>query len=228
MSLPVLILRPREEARRTAPKVAELGLVAVVDPLFHLESINWEPPDASQFDSLLLTSANAVTFAGPALQEFAQLPVLAVGDKTADAARKAGLTVAETGTAGVAELINQLPDNRYLRILRLTGKDHMAINPEDREIVSRKVYQARALPLGAEARKALANGCAVLLYSTRAAQIVESEMRSVKISPGPNQIFALSDNIAASLTMAWKGVHVAAHPTEDALLSLLPPLCFAP
>ncbi|MEL6874222.1 MAG: hypothetical protein AAGM33_01990, partial [Pseudomonadota bacterium] len=90
---------------------------------------------------------------------------------------------------------------------------------------TRKVYQARSLPLGNEARQRLASGCAVLLFSARAGQILESEMQLAGISPGSSRIFALSANIAAGLMLTWKGVDVAAQPTEDALLSLLASLC---
>ncbi|MEM8918508.1 MAG: uroporphyrinogen-III synthase [Pseudomonadota bacterium] len=228
MSLPVLILRPDDSALHTAAKVRDLGLEPVVDPLFELESIHWALPDVSQFDSLLLTSANAVTFAGPALQQLSGLPVLAVGEKTAKAARKAGLAVADTGNGGAAELLAGLPGDRYVRILRLTGKDHVALDPSGRKIETRKVYQARSLPLGNDARQQLASGCAVLLFSARAGHILESEMQLAGISPDSSQLVALSNNIAAGLTLAWKGVHVAMQPTEDALLSLLPPLCSRP
>lgn len=228
MSLPVLILRPRDGAERTASRVRELGFEPIVDPLFETESINWDSPDSDQFDSLLLTSANAVRFAGDGLQEYSGLPVLAVGDRTAEAARKAGLDVVETGEGGVADLIGQLPTDRYSRILRLTGKDHVALEPSGREIVSCKVYRARALSLGPNARKAIAGGCAILLFSVRAARIVESELRSAGVSPIHSHALALSDNIVSGLALTWKGRHVAAQPTEDALLSLLPPLCFAP
>ncbi|MEO0441484.1 MAG: uroporphyrinogen-III synthase [Pseudomonadota bacterium] len=225
MSLPVLILRPRDSALRTAAKVRDLGLEPIVDPLFELESIDWAPPDVSQFDSLLLTSANAVTFAGPALEKFSDLPVLAVGEKTAEAARKAGLTIAESGNGGAAELLAGLPDDRYVQMLRLTGKDHVALDPSGRKIENRKVYQARSLPLGHDARHQLASGCAVLLFSARAGQILESQLQLARVSPGSSRIFALSDNIAAGLALTWEGVHVALQPTEDALLSLLAPLC---
>ncbi|SIN63944.1 uroporphyrinogen-III synthase [Parasphingorhabdus marina DSM 22363] len=228
MSLPVLILRPRDGAEGTASRVRELGFEPIVDPLFEVEPINWDPPDSGLFDSLLLTSANAVRFAGDALQEYSGLPVLAVGDRTAEAARKAGLDVVETGDGGAADLIGQLPTDRYSRILRLTGKDHVVLDPGGREIVSCKVYRAGALSLGPNARKAIAEGCAVLLFSVRAARIVESELRSAEISPIHCHALALSDNIASGLALAWKGLHVAEQPTEDALLSLLPPLCFAP
>ncbi len=225
MSLPVLILRPRDSALRTAAKVRDLGLEPIVDPLFELESIDWAPPDVSQFDSLLLTSANAVTFAGQALEKLSGLPVLAVGEKTAEAARKAGLTIAETGNGGAAELLAGLPDDQYVQILRLTGKDHVALDPSGRNIETRKVYQARSLPLGHNARQRLATGCAILLFSARAGQILESELQLARISPDSSRIVALSANIAAGMTLTWKGVEVAVQPTEDALLSLLPSLC---
>src|SRR5690606_42072955 len=55
------------------------------DPLFAIKPLDWTPPPASQFDALLLTSVNAVMHAGVGLEQYKQLPVLAIGEVTANA-----------------------------------------------------------------------------------------------------------------------------------------------
>ena len=89
-------------------------------PLFQIEPITWRAPDAGQFDALLLTSANAVRVGGPGLAALRDLPVHAVGEATAAAAREAGFDVATVGYAGVERLVGALDPK--LRLLHLAGE----------------------------------------------------------------------------------------------------------
>src|SRR5436853_459962 len=97
----VLVLRPEPGATATLAKARAQGLEAVAVPLFNVERVAWELPDASSFDGLLLTSANAVRCGGEKLQELRGLKVYAVGEATAEAARDAGFDIDATGDAGV-------------------------------------------------------------------------------------------------------------------------------
>ncbi|MEO9470304.1 uroporphyrinogen-III synthase [Parasphingorhabdus sp.] len=225
LNLPLLILRPEIGASRTAEKARLLGLTPVLDPLFVIEPMGWDAPAASEFDALMLTSVNAIRFAGPALAAYACLPVLAVGKKTADAARAAGFCVDLTGSGGALELLSALPPGQYRDILHLTGKDHITIAAKDRFIDCQAVYNARALFLGEAAQTALSGGCVVMVHSARAARTLEQEMARLALKPGQTRIAALSDNIANALEKQWKAVHVADEPTDDALLSLAASLC---
>ncbi|HEY9090104.1 uroporphyrinogen-III synthase [Parasphingorhabdus sp.] len=225
MTRSLLILRPIDGARRTAKSAEKMGLHAIVDPLFAIEPMDWAPPPASQFDALLLTSVNAVIHAGGGLAQYKQLPVLAVGDATAKAARQAGLHVVKTGDSGVKELLASLSAGQYHRLLRLTGKDHIDFTPPEHIMMLRHVYQARALPLGEKARAALHEGNVILLYSPRAAKILAGEMERHAIDRSRNDIAALSSNIAKAAGSGWKSVQTAERPTDEALLSLAGRLC---
>ena len=93
----VLVLRPEPGATATLRRARERGLEAEAVPLFEVEPVEWSVPDPSDFDALLLTSANAVRHGGPGLQALRELPVHAVGEATARAAREAGFAVATIG-----------------------------------------------------------------------------------------------------------------------------------
>lgn len=226
-NLPLLIVRPEISARRTADKALLLDMEPVVDPLFVIEPVEWEVPAASEFDALMLTSMNAIRFAGPALTAYATLPVLAVGQKTADAASAAGLRVELTGSGGAADLLSSLPNGQYARILHLAGTDHIALDAKDRSIDRRAVYNARALSLGQSAQAALSAGCVAMIHSPRAARTLEQEMARLDLNPGRTEVAVLSDNVANALGKSWKVIHVADEPTDDALLSLAVSLCSA-
>ena len=80
---PVVVLRPEPGASRTAARAEALGLDARVVPLFAIVPIEWSAPDPSDFDGIVLTSANAVRHGGEQLDELKALPVHAVGEATA-------------------------------------------------------------------------------------------------------------------------------------------------
>lgn len=225
MTRSLLVLRPMEGARRTAENAGKMGLPVIVDPLFVVEPLDWTPPPASDFDALLLTSANAVKHAGDGLKHYKQLPVLAVGEVTANAARQAGLHVVKTGDSDMANLLASLPAGQYQRLLRLTGKDHVDLMLPDHILTLRHVYHARALSLGKKAVEALRQGQVILLYSPRAARILAGEMDRLGLDRSVNAIAALSSNIAGAAGSGWKSVQVAPRPTDDALLSLAGRLC---
>src|SRR5687767_8581448 len=84
------ILRPEPGASATVSRAAAIGLDAFAMPLFEIEPLAWEAPEPTAFDALLLTSANAVRCGGQALERLRGLPVHAVGEATAEAARRAG------------------------------------------------------------------------------------------------------------------------------------------
>ena len=225
MTRSLLILRPIDGACRTAKNALEMGLPVIIDPLFAIKPLDWTPPPASQFDALLLTSVNAVMHAGVGLEQYKQLPVLAIGEVTANAAKQAGLNVVKTGDRGVKELLGSLQAGQYQRLLRLTGKDHIDFTPPEHIITLRHVYQARALPLGEKAHAALKEGSVIALYSPRAAKILACEMDRHGLDRSRSDIAALSPNIAKAVGSGWKMVKTAERPSDDALLSLASQLC---
>jgi uroporphyrinogen-III synthase len=115
----LLVIRPQPGADATAARIEAAGHEADVMPLFAVQPMSWTPP-AGAFDGLLLTSANAVRQAGPQLQFYSKLPVWAVGDRTANAARRQGLNLAHVGTDGVGAL---LAGAEPRRLLWLSGED---------------------------------------------------------------------------------------------------------
>jgi uroporphyrinogen-III synthase len=196
------VLRPEPGNAVTAAAVEARGLVAIRLPLFAVRPIAWTSPGPAGFDALLVTSANALRHGGPGLAALRHLPVLAVGEATAEAARAAGFTVERTGVADAAALVAGEPR----RLLHLAGRDRVAV--PGTEAVA--VYAADVLPADA---RALA-GSVALLHSARAAR------RLRMIAPGDVVIAALSPAVAAAAGDGWTAVHAARAPTDAALLDL--------
>jgi uroporphyrinogen-III synthase len=215
----LLVLRPEPGASATVDKARSLGLDAVAAPLFHIEAIDWDAPDAAGFDGLLLTSANAVRSAGEELRSLRGLKAYAVGTATADAARQAGFDVAAAGDAGVERLLGSIPPN--LRLLHLCGKDRREPEGAPQTITSLAVYQATPIDRPDLAGK---EGSIALIHSPRAgrrfAELVESR--------GTTGIAAISAAAADAVGEGWKEVAVADRPDDEALLALAARLCNKP
>ncbi|HYX46146.1 MAG TPA: uroporphyrinogen-III synthase [Sphingomicrobium sp.] len=212
----ILVLRPEPGATATVNRARERGLDAIAVPLFQIEPVAWDAPDAASFDALLLTSANAVRFGGDDLGKLRGLPAYAVGEVTAIVARQAGFDIAATGESGVDRLLDSVePD---LRLLHLCGEDRRDPAEARQQIANIVVYRAKEIEgpdLGA------AKGAVALIHSPRAghrfAELVDDR--------GSIAIAAISDAAAKAVGGGWKRVETAEAPTDDALLALAARLC---
>ena len=213
----VLVLRPEPGATATVARAAALGLDAVAVPLFEIEPIAWEVPDAGGFDGLLLTSANAVRHGGKALRTLRGLQVYAIGQTTARAARQSGFDVASVGDAGVDRLLNAIDPG--LRLLHLAGEDRIHVDAPQR-ITQVVVYRARELAnLGQ-----IPGSCVALIHSPRAG----SRFAELMKDRSGIAIAAISPQAAHSIGSGWLSVDSADAPTDEALLALAARLCNKP
>jgi uroporphyrinogen-III synthase len=215
----LLVIRPQPGADATAARVMEAGHEPLLMPLFAVEPVAWDAPSADGYDGLILTSANAVRQAGPALAAFAHLPSHSVGKTTARAANEAGLLAGQTGVVGVDDLLSALEGRR---LLWLAGEDHTAFAaPPSAHVDMRIVYRSAALPVPASFHDMTMRADHVLLHSPRAAGHFASLVADQALDRAYISIGALSGSIANAAGSGWKSVHVAAQPSDTALLSCL-------
>jgi len=219
LSRPVVVLRPEAGASATAERARALGLEPILIPLFEVEPVAWEAPDPARFDALLLTSANAVRAGGDQLEQLRGLPVHAVGEASADAARNAGFDIASTGAAGVDRLLESIEPG--LRLLHLCGEDRREPTEARQRITPISVY--RAAPNPAPNLSRLDGGIA-LVHSPRAGRRL-AELLSAR---GRIAVAAISEAAAAAVGTGWQQVEVAEAPNDEALLALAARLCNKP
>ncbi|HVU29293.1 MAG TPA: uroporphyrinogen-III synthase [Sphingomicrobium sp.] len=215
----ILVLRPEPGASATATRARELGLDVIAVPLFEVEPIGWTAPDPSEFDGLLLTSANAVRHSGKQLGALGGLPVYAVGKATGEAAAEAGFSVAAIGDSGAEGLLRSIDGN--LRLLHLCGEHHKDLGGARQEVMPVPVYSSKAiedLDLGA------AKGAVALIHSPRSgarfAGLV-GERKSIVIA-------AISPAAANAVGSGWERVETSPKATDNALLALAARLCNIP
>ena len=220
----LVILRPEPGASASVQRAQELGLNAVAVPLFKVEPVAWEPPEAASFDALLLTSANAVRCAGEALQDLRGLPVHAVGQATAEAARQAGFAIATIGTADAERLFGSIEPGQ--RLLHLTGEHRAGVDDAGHEIRRIVVYRSRAVeqPDGlAEAR-----GAVIAVHSPRAGARFAELADAMGLDRSSIKLVAISDAAAKAAGDGWAAIEMAEHPDDSSLLALARKLCDKP
>lgn len=215
----LLITRPQPGADATMARVKAAGHEALLMSLFEVQPVDWQTPSVQDYDGLLFTSANAVRQAGPQLEPFAHLPVLAVGQVTADSALRAGLTVSQTGGAGVEALLSHAGNRR---LLWLAGEDQTDLHaPPTVEVDIRIVYRSAARPAPEDFHLMILQADYILLHSARAAIHLSAILTDQGIEKAELSIGVLSEGIAQAAGGGWKSVHVAESPNDAALLSCL-------
>lgn len=210
----LLLLRPEPGLSASAERARALGLEVIGCPLFRLEAVRWQAPDPAEYDALLLTSANAVRLGGPELATLNSLPVHAVGDATAAAARELGFRVETIGIGNAVDLLAELP--RSLKLLHVAGEDHRHIG--DRPIERRIAYQSAAI--GDPGLPSLA-GLVVAVHSPRAGARLSELARDREGAA----IAAISAAAAEACGSGWERVDVADEPNDKCLLALAARLC---
>lgn len=210
----LVLLRPEPGLAESAARARALGLKVLPCPLFRVEPMSWSAPSAQSFDALLMTSANAVRHGGPELAKLLELPVQAVGDATATAAREAGFQVNQVGNLDVVNLLAGLPE--HMRLLHLSGADHIEV--ADRRIERRVVYRSAQIegpgPLPIE-------DSVVAVHSPRAGARLK-QLAKVK---GSTAVAAISAAAADACGPGWELVEVADAPNDNSLLALAAMLC---
>lgn len=226
MNGPIVTIRPEPGCAATVEAGRKRGLAIAGWPLFEIGPMPWTAPDPATVDGLLLGSANAIRHGGAELSVFHGKPVWAVGATTAEAARDAGFDVAMQGEGGLQSVLDRLTDP--LRLLRLAGVDHVPLRPAGRvELVTRIVYESRALPLPPAMEKRL-SGAVILLHSASAASHLHAEVEQAGLPREKMRLAALGPRIARAAGGGWGEVRSASAPSDDALLDLVAEMCHDP
>jgi len=200
------VLRPAPGGARTAARLAVLGIDPLVLPLFAVVPLAWTPPDPAGYDALLLTSANAIRHGGAGLERLRALPVIAVGEATAAAARAAGFAIRCTGRGDVADALAAAGP---CRPLHLAGRER-----RDAGVDAVAVYASEPLPIAPDAVRECEDRVA-LLHSVRAA----TRLAALVSDRARVAVAALSPAVLAAAGQGWRWTTAAPVPTDAALVA---------
>lgn len=233
----VLVTRPEPDAERTATGLRACGHTVTIAPLLHVETLADAELGSGPWAAILVTSANAARAiaAHKRVAELRPLPVLAVGERSADAMRSAGFADVSSA-AGAANDLTKLVAERLKHgepLLYLAGADRSEDIATDlaaqnflvRTVVVYRAVRANALP--AAAAEVLKGGIdGVLHFSRRSAEAYVKATLAAGLSEAAIKKpvhFCLSGGVAQPLTEAGAvDIRIARAPSEAALLELIP------
>ncbi len=241
----VLVTRPAAAAAALATRLAARGHEVTIEPLL---TILRDPDTAGRLDrelegarAVLFTSANGVD-AFAAASPRRDLPVFAVGDASANAARAAGFRAVESAGGDVASLA-------ALVAARLKPGDGALVHGSGHDVagdlagtLATTGFLVRPVALyRAEAATAMSPAVlsafrsqrldAALFFSPRTTGtfVRLAAAAGVQAACAGMAAVALSAAVAAALApLPWHRVAVADEPTEQALLEALERLAIAP
>ncbi|MFC7052329.1 uroporphyrinogen-III synthase [Hansschlegelia quercus] len=231
----VLVLRPERAAVRTAEALTRMGHEPILAPVLTIEDLESPIPDIS-FDAVLATSANGLRkLRGRAeIAALSSLPLIAVGDRTAQAGHEAGFAtvyVAEgDGRALVAEAKARFP--KPGRFLHAAGADRAfdiagALEAFGHHVSVVELYRATAATALSEgARAALADSAVdiVLHHSGRIAEtfLALADRAGLGDAARTTAHAALAGRIAKTLAeFGCSRVVIATRPDEAALFEAM-------
>ncbi len=244
----ILVTRPQPDNEATCESLRARGFDVLPAPMLGFEPVAWPDDPDADYAGVIITSANALRAVEPQLAKrgLLGLPLFAVGERTASAARRAGfgkvisadgdaadlrdLVVAKAGK--FAELKKSKKSGKARPLLYLAGAELARdlageLARHGIEVVTRITYRMVASPgLPRAACDAIAANQveAVLHYSAHSARAFLDAVRSagVEISALAVRQCCISATVAAVLREAGATqVTVASSPDENALLNMV-------
>jgi uroporphyrinogen-III synthase len=219
-------------ASQTAARVAALGLSSVIAPMLEIRSLPVSLPDPGSIQAVLVTSAAAV----PGIPEsHKKVPLLAVGDMTAERAKQAGFTTVHSAgadarvLADLAARLLQPNAGPLLLAIREGLGEPLELDLYDRgfTVLRYAVYAvAPVSTLPEAARAALQDGSirAAMFFSadTARAFVRLVEVAGLAGSLAEVEALAIGEPTEVALRrLPWRSIKTAAHPTQDEMLALL-------
>jgi uroporphyrinogen-III synthase len=230
----LIITRPRADAEVLGARLREMGHQVLLEPMLTIQNLPEGRLDLAGAAALLLTSANGAR----ALAEHAErrdLPVLAVGEATAAAARRAGfreVTAAAGDVTGLAALVRQRlapEDGALVHVAGSAVAGDLAgdLGADGYKLRRAVLYRADAARRFSPPCRAALASCeidGVLFFSPRgAATFVKLLRRDDLLDMARGVVlYGLSPAVTqAGAGAPWKRRLTAPTPRQDELLALL-------
>jgi uroporphyrinogen-III synthase len=236
VSVRILVTRPQPGAADTASVLRARGHEPIIAPLSEIELLSEVEANRGPWTAILLTSANGLrgitsTFGWD--KKWHHVPIFAVGDVTAKAARAMGFVDVTSAAGNVDNLIDLIAARLKpsARLLYLAGEDRAgelagALRGKSFEVDLVVVYRFSTPRILPDPAAAALNGelDAVLHFSRAAAKAflnASRESNLLELALTKPAHFCISDQVAAPLRQAGAArIQVAARPNRDALLEL--------
>jgi uroporphyrinogen-III synthase len=233
----LLVTRPGEDAPSLVAALETMGHEVVTAPLLTIRFEQAPVIPEKDYQAVLITSANgARALAGrPELTRLRSLPVLAVGEASAEAAREAGFMrcePAEGDVGALAALVRRRLTPQGGPLLHIAGSitagdlrgDLAADGFEVERAVLYEAVAASHLPCAAARALRAGELDGALFYSPRTARSFATLIREAGLEQTlrPLAAYCLSAAVAGALRdLPFRTVSVADEPSQAAMLRLL-------
>jgi uroporphyrinogen-III synthase len=228
---PVLVTRTQPGASITAERLSSLGFAPILAPLLEVQPIPAPNlPPATEVQAILVTSGHALP---PLATDYTDPPLFAVGDATADRARRQGFSrvwSADGNAVDLTDLARRHLDPAGAPLLLAVGSGQgqrlaETLTAQGFTVLLRPVYTTEPvsrLPEAARAFLTEESAGWVLLFSAETATcfgrlVIPSATRFARL-----RLAAISSGVALVVRdLPWRDIRVAMKPTETAVLALL-------
>lgn len=229
----LLITRPEPEAEAMAATLRAAGHEVLIEPMLEVAPVPDVALPLDGITALLVTSANALRAlaAHPDLPRLLPLPLFAVGEATAAAARRLGFRSVTAGPGTADALVPRLktalaPSGRVLHLagdvlaadltapLAEAGLMHKSVVVY--QTMERDAFDPAVL---AALRDGAIDGVTVL--SPRTARVFAGLCRAARLPLDEMTVYCLSAACAAGLGATAARIRIAERPALDALFALI-------
>jgi uroporphyrinogen-III synthase len=228
----LLLTRPQDDAQKLAEILHSFGYETIIEPMLTIRFLPDTPVDLTGAQAVLITSANGAR-ALAASQPRRAIPVYAVGEASAAAARALGFAPVFSAAGDVAALARLVAD-------RLNPAGGALVHPRAHAVagdlagdLAARGFEVRPLVLyeAARATKISPATCAaiahgeidgVVFFSPRTARTFVRLAEAAALSLDRLVAWCLSPAVAEHLKgVTWRHIEIAAQPTQDSLLTLI-------
>jgi uroporphyrinogen-III synthase len=227
-----LVTRPRSEAATLAALLARHGIASVIEPMIEIATTDTAMPDLTGLQAVLCTSANGARALAQACAA-RDVPLFAVGDATARAARQAGFARVESAGGDVDDLARLVRrrlrpgDGRLVHVAgsEMAGDLAAQLGAAGFAVERAVLYEARAAAaLSAPTARLIAEGAIdlALFFSPRTAASFARLASEAGVADGLGATVAIAISAAADRPLAglpFRDRLIADHPTQAALLN---------
>ena len=233
----LIVTRPEPDDGRTAEALRTLGHKPLLSPMLDIVLEPAKPLPDRNFQAVLVTSSNAVLALAnhPQRDRLAALPLLAVGDRTALEARRAGFRNARSAGGAVPDVValaRSSLDAEGRPLLYAAGENQagdlaQALGGAGFSVDTVVVYRAEPRTSLADETVAALRAQAVdgvLVYSQRSAAAFALALRAAGLAPLSADIacFSMSEPAAEPLKAVARGpILVPERPDQISLFSVI-------
>lgn len=235
MGSALVVTRPRNQSSALAEMLERRGYRTLVEPMLDIVDLRPPLPPLTGFGGLVFSSANAVSaFAARAADRSHR--TYAVGASTARALSDAGFSEIISADGDARDLAAAIARSyrSSLPLLHVSGRAVAGdlgemLRPAGIGVERLVVYDAVAKSALSPSLVRAIETCSiagVLLFSARTAETFGTLVASTGLQNqfGIVSAYCLSAAVArAAALLRWKEIAVAARPTRDSLLDLIPP-----